>query len=151
MSAQTGTSADTGTTRLALAVFAAGLAAVAWVAAGYVLSSPLALAATTLIAVVYLAGALELRRFHRATGALQQALQSLQADTAPVTPDALAAWLAPLPAALQPAVRSRIDGARTPLPGPAPAGRPAAGLAAGLVAAPAGPAAPARPPGGWRC
>lgn len=118
MSAPVETTPDTGTTRLALAVFAAGGAAVAWVGAGYVLSSPLALAATALIAVVYLAGALELRRFHRATGALRQALAALQADTAPVTPEALTAWLAQLPAALRPAVRSRIDGARTPLPGP---------------------------------
>lgn len=111
-------SADTATSRLALAVFAAGLAALAWVGAGYVASSPLALAATGLIAVVYLAGALELRRFHRATGSLQQALLTLQADAAPATPEALAAWLAQLPAALRPAVRSRIDGTRAPLPGP---------------------------------
>lgn len=110
---------DRTSTRLALAVFAAGLAAVAWVAAGYVLSSPTALAATTLIALVYLAGALELRRFHRATGGLQQAVLALQADATPTTADSLAAWLAQLPAALRPAVRSRIDGARTPLPGPA--------------------------------
>ena len=36
----------------------------------------------------------------------------------PATPDALAAWIARLPAGLQPAVRQRVDGERTPLPGP---------------------------------
>ncbi len=107
-----------GTTRLALAAFAAGLAAVGWIAAGYVATSPLALAAVLLIAAAYLAGGLELRRFHQATGALRQALQRWQAAPAPATPEALAAWLAQLPAALQPAVRSRIDGGRAPLPGP---------------------------------
>ena len=45
--------------RIDLVVFLAGLAAVCWIAAGYLGSNPLALAVTLLIGVCYLAGALE--------------------------------------------------------------------------------------------
>ena len=78
------------------AVFAAGLGAIAWVAAGYAGRSPLALLMMALIAATYLAGALELRRHRAATETLRAAL----AD--PAAPQAdLAGWLARLPAALR--------------------------------------------------
>ena len=51
--------------RLDFVVFFAGLAAVCWIAAGYVGSNPLALAVTLLIGACYVAGALELRRYSR--------------------------------------------------------------------------------------
>ena len=46
-----------------LATFAVGLAVIAWVAAGYVLTNPLALVITALIGALYLVGVLELQRF----------------------------------------------------------------------------------------
>ncbi|MBO9680433.1 MAG: DUF802 domain-containing protein [Acidovorax sp.] len=98
---------------LSWAAFAAGLAAVGWVGAGYLASHPLALVITLLIAAFYLLGAFELRRFSRATQALVSALQTLSH-----TPDSVDSWLAPVPAALRNAVRQRIEGARTGLPGP---------------------------------
>ena len=98
---------------LSWAAFAAGLAAVGWVGAGYLASHPLALVITLLIAAFYLLGAFELRRFSRATQALVSALQTLSH-----TPDSVDGWLAPVPAALRNAVRQRIEGARTGLPGP---------------------------------
>lgn len=93
--------------------FAAGLAAVAWVGAGYAGSHPLALTMTLLIGAFYLAGAAELQRFRRDTQALGEALATL---TAP--PAALGGWLATLPAALRGAVRRRVEGQRLALPGP---------------------------------
>jgi hypothetical protein len=97
-----------------LTAFIAGAAVVLWVGAGYLGASPLALTMTALIAAVYLAGALELRRFQQATDGLDRALTTL--DEAP--PE-LGAWLARLPAPLQNAVRLRVEGARVGLPGPA--------------------------------
>jgi len=99
---------------LLLVVFLAGLAAVGWVGAGYVGSHALALATIVLIAVVYLAGALELRRFDQATQALRRAV-----DAAGETPATLGAWLEQVPGALRDAVRLRVEGERTALPGPA--------------------------------
>jgi hypothetical protein len=104
--------------RLAIAAFATGLAVLAWIAAGYVATSPLALAMTLLIGAVYLAGGLELRRHHQATCGLQQALLALPA-AAPDTPAALDGWLQQLHPSLQHPVRLRIDGERVGLPGPA--------------------------------
>ncbi|MFT4267927.1 MAG: DUF802 domain-containing protein [Xenophilus sp.] len=95
-------------------VFLAGLAAVGWVGAGYVGHHALALATIVLIAIVYLAGALELRRFDRATQALRRAV-----DATGETPATLAAWLEQVPAPLQGAVRQRVEGERAALPGPA--------------------------------
>ena len=95
-----------------LALFA-GLAAVAWVGAGYLDHHPLALTMTLLVAAFYLTGALELRRYRQDSAALAGALAELR-DTPPLLPD----WLARLPASLQPAVRLRIDGERVGLPGP---------------------------------
>jgi len=95
------------------AAFAAGLAVLAWVGAGYLAGHPLALAVIGLIAAFYVLGAWELLRFARATEALAGALSGLRQ-----TPERLDDWLAPLPAALGSAVRQRIEGARTGLPGP---------------------------------
>jgi len=99
---------------LGLAAFALGLAAIAWVAAGYVGSNALALTMTALIGAFYLMGALELQRFDRATAALRAALAALP-DALP----SLGGWLAQLPASLQNPVRLRIEGERVGLPGPA--------------------------------
>ena len=94
--------------------FAIGLAAIGWVGAGYVGSQPVALGVTLLIGAFYLAGALELHRFHGATQSLARAV----ADTAPA-PSALAEWLAPLHPSVRNAVRLRVEGERVGLPGPA--------------------------------
>lgn len=99
---------------ICVAAFAVGLAVVSWVGTGYVGVSPLALTMTALIGAVYLAGALELQRFHRATAALAQALSAIPADLAQP-----GEWLAKLPPALQNPVRLRIEGERVGLPGPA--------------------------------
>lgn len=93
--------------------FVAGLAAVAWVGAGYAGSHPLALTMTLLIGAFYLAGAAELQRHRRDTRALGAALAALAAP-----PAALADWLAALPAPLRGAVRRRAEGQRVALPGP---------------------------------
>ena len=99
---------------LPVAAFGAGLLAVAWVALGYLGTHPLALAMTLLIAAFYLVGAAELRRFHQATTGLAQALEALPAQVA-----SLGDWLARLPPGLQQAVRLRVEGERSGLPGPA--------------------------------
>ena len=96
------------------AAFALGLAAVLWVAYGYIAASPLALTMTLLIAAVYLAGGLELWRFQQATARLRGALAALPLDL-PRLDD----WLIPLPLGLQNPVRLRIEGERVGLPGPA--------------------------------
>ena len=96
------------------AAFLVGLAVLGWIGAGYLQTQPLALAMTALIAAFYLMGALELRRFHQATSALERALRNL---TEP--PAALSEWLQRLPESLRNSVRSRIEGERSALPGPA--------------------------------
>lgn len=99
---------------LCAGAFAVGLIVVAWVGAGYVGSSALALAMTMLIGVVYLAGGVELLRFHQATQALARALGAI--------PESLShpgEWLSRLPPSLQNPVRLRIEGERIGLPGPA--------------------------------
>ncbi|QDF95367.1 DUF802 domain-containing protein [Azoarcus sp. DD4] len=99
---------------ICVAAFVVGLVVVSWVGAGYIGASPLALTMTALIGAVYLAGALELQRFHRATAALAQALAAIPADLAHP-----GEWLAKLPPSLQNPVRLRIEGERVGLPGPA--------------------------------
>src|SRR5574343_565169 len=79
-----------------LLAFLLGLLGVAWVAIGYIGGSMLAFSVTCLIAIVYLVGALEMHRFHGHLGE----------------------WLQQVPAALQNAVRLRIEGERVALPGP---------------------------------
>jgi hypothetical protein len=95
-------------------IFALGLAAVVWVGFGFVGSSPLALLMTAVIAGVYGLGAFELHRYRTATASLATALDPLPQ---PLTD--LSAWLAGVHPSLQPAVRQRIEGERTALPGPA--------------------------------
>jgi hypothetical protein len=95
-------------------VFFVGLAAVVWVAAGFVGSSFLALAMTAIIAGVYVFGALELRHYRRATSSLATALATIPDNLAE-----LEGWLASVPASLQDSVRLRIEGERVALPGPA--------------------------------
>jgi hypothetical protein len=94
--------------------FAAGLLAVAWVGAGYIPGSPLALGLVLLIGGVFLAGAGELQRFQQATQGLAR-----QLDLTHDAPHALEPWLAALDASLRPAVRLRVEGERVALPGPA--------------------------------
>lgn len=99
---------------ICVAAFLAGLAAVGWVGAGYVGTSVLALAMTSVIGAVYLAGAVEMLRFDRATAVLTRALATIPEDLSHP-----GAWLARLPASLQNPVRLRIEGERVGLPGPA--------------------------------
>ncbi len=99
---------------ICVAAFVVGLAAVSWVGAGYVGASPLALAMTALIGAVYLAGGVELLRFHRATAALERALAAIPAELSHP-----GEWLERLPASLRNPVRLRIEGERVGLPGPA--------------------------------
>ncbi len=100
--------------RIDLIVFLAGLAAVCWIAAGYAVSTPLALAVTLLIGACYLAGAFELRRYSQATSTLTRAVAGLSAP-----PSSLGAWLDSLHPSLRNAVRLRVEGERVALPGPA--------------------------------
>ena len=96
------------------AVFALGLAAVAWVGWGFVGTSPLALLMTAVIGAVYVLGALELAQFRRATASLSVALGAIREPLADLGP-----WLDRLPPALRNPVRQRIEGERAALPGPA--------------------------------
>ena len=93
--------------------FAAGLAVVAWVGAGYLLTNPLALVITLLIGGLYLAGVLELHRFRGATTALAGAVDEL-----PESAVGLRSFLDRVPASLQNSVRRRIEGEPVGLPGP---------------------------------
>ena len=97
------------------AIFAVGLAAVGWVAWGFVGTSPLALAMTVVIGAVYLLGAYELMQFRAATASLGTALAASPAE--PLAD--LDGWLGRLAPALRHPVRQRIDGERVALPGPA--------------------------------
>jgi hypothetical protein len=94
--------------------FAAGLAAVAWIAAGFAGTSWLALAMTVLIAAVYLAGAYELRQFRAASAQLARVLANTRQP-----PAAFSEWLQEVPPSLRDAVRLRVEGARGSLPPPA--------------------------------
>ncbi|WP_416051807.1 DUF802 domain-containing protein [Cupriavidus basilensis] len=98
---------------LNFAVFLVGLAAVCWIGVGYAGSNTLALAVTMLIGACYVAGALELRRYHQATSTLARAIAGLSEP-----PASLDAWLTLLPASLRNATRLRIEGERVGLPGP---------------------------------
>ncbi|MES2361818.1 MAG: DUF802 domain-containing protein [Pseudomonadota bacterium] len=94
--------------------FAIGLITVAWVGWGFVGTSWMALVMTAVIAGVYLLGAFELRQFRAATSSLAAAL----ADIAQPLPG-MNVWLGGVHPSLQNAVRSRIEGERVALPGPA--------------------------------
>ncbi len=96
------------------AAFGAGLLTVAWIALGFVGHSPLALLMTLLIVATYLLGAHELLGYRKATTSLSNALGQLGS-----TPTDIGAWLGQVPHSLRPAVRSRVEGERVALPGPA--------------------------------
>ena len=98
---------------LSLFAFILGLLAVVWVAIGYLDGHALAFSVSCIIAVVYLAGALEMRRFHANTAALTAALRNIPDDIGH-----LGEWLQQVPASLQNTVRLRIEGERVALPGP---------------------------------
>ncbi|MFZ2268075.1 MAG: DUF802 domain-containing protein [Azonexus sp.] len=98
---------------LSLFAFILGLFAVVWVAIGYIGGHSLAFSVSCIIAVVYVAGALEMRRFHANSAALAKALGNIPDDIGH-----LGEWLQQVPAALQNAVRLRIEGERVALPGP---------------------------------
>lgn len=103
--------------------FAIGLVAVAWVGAGFVGASWLALAMTCAIAAVYVLGAFELQQFRAASATLAAALDDAALPCAPAeaseAASALSSWLARLHPSLQHPVRQRIEGARAGLPAPA--------------------------------
>jgi len=94
--------------------FLVGALAVVWIATGFFGSNLLALLMTVIIGAVYAFGALELHRFRQATTTLTTALSAIPADLLGLEP-----WLAGVHPMLQNSVRSRIEGARVGLPGPA--------------------------------
>ena len=94
--------------------FVIGALATVWVAATVASSHLLVLVMTTVIAGVYLVGALELRQYRATTAALSLALSDVPTPMAQ-----LDEWLERVPASLQNAVRQRVEGERTALPGPA--------------------------------
>ena len=98
---------------LLIGAFLLGLFAIAWVGFGFIgTSSWLALGMTVAIAVAYLVGVLEIRRFRSASTGLAHALAQL-----PQPLNSLADWLARVPAPLQNAVRQRVESGRGALPG----------------------------------
>lgn len=94
--------------------FTVGAMAAVWVAATVASSHLLVLVMTAVIAGVYVVGALELRQYRAHTTALNQAMSDVPAQLSQ-----LGEWLERVPAALQNAVRQRIEGERSALPGPA--------------------------------
>lgn len=94
-------------------VFLVGLLAVCWIGIGYVAVHPLGAAVAAIIAACYIAGGVELYRYRQASNGLRAALNDLAAAK-----DGLAPWLERVPLALRNAVRLRVEGERTALPGP---------------------------------
>ena len=94
--------------------FVLGALAVVWVAAAVASTHLLVLVMTAVIGAVYVFGALELHRYRADTARLQQALTEVPSEL-----QQLGDWLVRVPAPLQNAVRQRIEGERTALPGPA--------------------------------
>ncbi len=94
--------------------FAIGILAIVWVAAAVSSTHLLVLVMTALIGAVYLFGGMELRQYRSTTAGLQQALAEVPDDL-----QRLSDWLERVPDALQNAVRQRIEGERSALPGPA--------------------------------
>jgi hypothetical protein len=95
-----------------LTAFGLGLAAIAWVGAGFIGTSAIALGMTLLMGAVYLIGAAEIRRFRAVTASLAPALADV-----PQPLVQLSDFLSRVPPALQNAVRQRIEGERGALPG----------------------------------
>ena len=104
-----------GATAAFAAAFAAGVAVIGWVAVGYGVGHPLALAITVAIGCFYLLGARELHGYRQDTRALAGALRAMPGGAAA---GSLADWLDRLPASLRNAVRQRIEGGRAGLPAP---------------------------------
>ncbi len=94
--------------------FVLGASAILWVGTGFWGSHAVALAMTALIAAVYGFGAFELYRFRQATATLAPALAAI-----PDNLTQLGDWLDRVHASMRLAVRLRIEGERTGLPGPA--------------------------------
>ncbi len=94
--------------------FGLGLLSLAWVGLGFLGTHWLALLITTLIGLVYVTGAQELRQYRQATASLTAALQSISTPL-----QQLDDWLGTIHASLQNPVRLRIEGERMGLPGPA--------------------------------
>jgi hypothetical protein len=99
---------------ICIAAFALGLLTVIWVGVGYIAANPLALIMTLLIGTAYGVGAMEMRRFREATMTLGKALEAI-----PENLTSLGDWLDKLHPSMRNAVRLRIEGERTGLPGPA--------------------------------
>jgi hypothetical protein len=97
--------------------FFLGALGIVWVGVGFVDSSFLALAMTSIIGAVYVFGALELHQFRQATSTLAAALVAIPDNLTDLTD--LDKWLVSVPASLQNPVRLRIEGERVGLPGPA--------------------------------
>lgn len=93
--------------------FGLGALAVLWVAATVASSHPLVLVMTAVIGAVYAFGMLELRQYRIHTVQLQQALADVPADLSDLND-----WLPKVPGPLRHAVRQRIEGERSALPGP---------------------------------
>lgn len=93
-------------------LFAVGLMAVAWVGLGFVGSNGLALLMTVVIGMVFSLGAWEVWRFRGVTVALAASLANVRQPVA-----GLDDWVGGLPQSVQHAVRTRIEGERTSLPG----------------------------------
>ncbi len=96
------------------AAFFLGALGVVWVGVGFIDSSFLAMAMTTIIGAVYVFGALELRQFRQASATLATALAAI-----PENLTDLGDWLVGVHASLHNPVRLRIEGERVGLPGPA--------------------------------
>jgi hypothetical protein len=105
-------------TRLLFATaFLLGAAAVAWIGLDFAGSHALAFIITAVIGGVYLIGIFELLQFRRATGTLEDALNTIP----PVADNPgqwLEHWLNRLDPSLRNAVRLRIEGERVGLPAP---------------------------------
>jgi hypothetical protein len=94
--------------------FGLGALAVVWVAAVVATAHLLVLLMAAIIGAVYVFGALELRQYRQATATLSQALADIPEGLTSLTD-----WLARLHPSLHNAVRLRVEGERTGLPGPA--------------------------------
>ena len=106
-------SSNSNTPKWALLIpFALGLAAILWVGAGFVATSHIALIMTFAIAIAYLVGALEIRRYRGLTIGLATALAKV-----PEPLVQLGDWLPCVPQPLQHSVRQRVEAERAALPG----------------------------------
>ncbi|MEQ9464371.1 MAG: hypothetical protein RJQ10_11990 [Haliea sp.] len=102
---------------LSALVFLLGLALIAWMGAGFVHTSPLALLVTLVIGVFYAIGYAELWRYQGDTGALEAALAGAGGEAGSAAIE-LGSWLGTLPASLRTAVSLRIQGEPVALPAP---------------------------------